>query len=154
MSVPTQDTVFGKIQYENKQYDLLSQPIDKVQSDKLKQYKKENNCGISLAPWSVNKFEWIIKDDKIYLSSIKCKLCKNKENLISNIFDTNELFASWVDKDIRLLVSKKELGNNNQGRMMIEREVLILEFENGSLKKSRLEIEQYRSSNLKNYLDQ
>ena len=101
----------------------------------------------------MNKFDWIIKDDKLYLSSIKCKLCKNKENLINNIFNTNELFASWVNKDIKLLVSKKELGNNKQGRMMIEREVLILEFENGSLKKSRLETEQYCLLNLKKYLD-
>ena len=154
MSIPTKDTVFGKIQYKNKKYDLLNQPIGKVQSDKLNQYKKDNNCGISSVPWSVNKFEWIIKDDNLYLSSIKCKLCKNKENLINDIFNTSELFASWVNKEITTLVSKKELGNNKQGRMMIEREVLILEFENGSLKKSRLEIEQYRSSNLKNYLDQ
>jgi len=154
VSIPTKDTVFGKIQYKNKKYDLLNQPIGKVQSDKLNQYKKDNNCGISSVPWSVNKFEWIIKDDNLYLSSIKCKLCKNKENLINDIFNTSELFASWVNKEITTLVSKKELGNNKQGRMMIEREVLILEFENGSLKKSRLEIEQYRSSNLKNYLDQ
>lgn len=153
MSIPTKDTVFGKIQYENKQYDLLSQPIDKIQSDKLNQYKKENNCGISSASWSVNKFEWIIKDGKLYLLSIKCKLCKNQENLISDIFDTNELFAFWVNKDIKLLISKKELGNNNQGRMMIEREVLILSFENGLLNKLKRETEQYRSSSLKNYLD-
>lgn len=153
ISFPTEDTVFGKIQYKNKKYDLLNQPIGKAQSDKINQYKKDNDCGISSAPWSVNKFDWIIKDDKLYLSSIKCKLCKNKENLINNIFNTNELFASWVNKDIKLLVSKKELGNNKQGRMMIEREVLILEFENGSLKKSRLETEQYCLLNLKKYLD-
>ena len=153
MSIPTKDTVFGKIQYKNKKYDLLNQPIGKVQSDKLNQYKKDNNCGISSAPWSVNKFEWIIKDDKLYLSSIKCKLCKNKENIIKNIFGTDELFASWVNKDIELLVSKKELGNNKQGRMMIEREVLVLNFENGLLKKSKRKTEQYRSSSLKNYLD-
>lgn len=154
MSIPTKDTVFGKIQYKNKEYDLLNQPIGKIQSDILNQYKKENNCGISSAPWSVNKFEWIIKDDKLYLSSIKCRLCENQENLISDIFDTNELFASWVNKEIKLLVSKKELGLNKQQKMMIEREVIVLNFENGILKHFQKETEQYPSSSLKYYLDQ
>lgn len=153
MSIPTKDTIFGQITYKNKQYDLLNQPLGEVQADKLYKYKKKNNCGMSSAPWIVNKFEWIIKDDKLYLSSIKCKMCKNKENLISDIFDTNELFASWVDKDIRLLVSKKELGMNEQKRMMIEIEFLILNFKNGLLKNLKKETEQYRSSSLKHCLD-
>jgi len=148
MSFPTVDTVFGQILYKNKQYDLLCQPLDETHFNILRQYKKENNCGVSSAPWAVNEYKWTVRNNKIYLTSIKCRLCKNQENLINEVFDTDIIFASWVTEDVKLVVSKKK-SNVSEYKITMEREVLILTFENGILKHFATEVEQYQIINLK-----
>lgn len=62
MSIPTSETIFGTIEFQNNTYELLSQPLSNEQFEKIKQYKKDNNCAISSAPWSVNKYKWIVED--------------------------------------------------------------------------------------------
>ena len=152
MSFPTQETIFGTIIYKDKQYDLLTNPLDKILYQKITQYKKDNDCGISTAPWNNNKFQWIVEDDKLYLVSIKFKLCQNENNLISEIFDTKKLFASYFNDDIKLLVSKKELEQIKNSKVKMQRDILILKFSNGILIDTIDEIEEYKTLNLKCYI--
>lgn len=152
MSFPSNDTIWGQIDYNNKKYDLLDRPLSNEIWDKINLYKKENMCGVSSASWSSNKFEWIIEDNNLYISSLKCRLCKNKDNLIPAIFKVDKLQALWVNEDMRLVLSKNELGLNNKGKMIIERELLVLAFKKGILISSSKEIEKYTSKSLKYYL--
>ena len=62
MSFSTSTTVYGQIIIEDKIYDLLSQPLGDEQKKTIDDFKKEHNCGISSAPWSVNKYKWILEE--------------------------------------------------------------------------------------------
>jgi hypothetical protein len=154
MSFPTKDTTFGTIIYKNNKYDLLTNLLSKNEHQKINKYKKENNCTIVMSPNSGNIFEWLIDDNKLYLISIKFRQCKNKTNAIDKIFHTKKLLASWVNSKIKLITSKKELGRNEQKKMIIEREILIMDFQNGVLVNLAKKIEQYSSSSLKYYIDE
>ena len=154
MSFPTQDTIFGIIIYKDKQYDLLTNPLDETLYQKITKYKKDNDCSISTAPWNNNKFQWIVEDNKLYLVSIKFKLCQNENNLISEIFDTKKLFASWHNNDVKLLISKKEMEHIKNGKVKIQRDILILKFSNGILIDTINEIEEYKTLNLKYYINE
>lgn len=151
MSFSTKDTIWGQIEYNNRKYDLLDRPLSNEIWDKINLYKKENNCGTSSASWSSNKFEWIIEDNKLFISSLKFRFCKNKNNLIPMIFKVEKLYASWVNENIRLVLSKKELDFNQCNEIQIEREILLLSFKNGILLTSSKEIERYISKSLKDY---
>ncbi|MEA3387180.1 MAG: hypothetical protein U9Q66_02070 [Patescibacteria group bacterium] len=148
MSFPTTETIFGIIEFENKTYDLLSQPLEDEQFKKIKKYKKENNCGSSSAPWSVNKYKWKVKDSKLYLQEIYFKLCKDKSNHIKNIFTTTNLFASWVSVDVKLLVAKQDID-----KKLASREVIILNIENGVIFKATHDIEEYNIPKLRTYIN-
>lgn len=148
MSIPTQETVFGTIEFQNNTYDLLSQPLSDEQFEKINQYKKDNNFGISSAPWSVNKYEWVVEDNKLYLIDVRFKLCEDKSNHIQNIFDTDKLFASWVNRELKLLVSKEDIDDKRA-----KREVLILDVQQGILKSNKFTIEEYRVSKMNKYLN-
>ena len=152
MSFPTQDTIFGTIIYKDKKYDILNNPLEKTLYQKITQYKKDNDCVISTAPWNNNKFQWIIEDDELYLVSIKFKLCQNKNNLISEIFNIKKLFASWLNDDVKLLISKKEIEHINNGKVKVQRDILILKFSNGILIDTINEIEEYKTLNLEYYI--
>lgn len=147
MSIPNQETIFGNIEFQSKTYDLLSQPLNDKCFEKIKLYKKDNNCGISSAPWNVNKYKWIVEDDKLYLIEIYFKLCEDKSNHIENIFDTDKLFASWVNREIKLLVSKEDVDSDKA-----KREVLILDVENGMIKDCKNILELYKIPKLRKYL--
>jgi hypothetical protein len=69
-------------------------------------------------------------------------------------FIQKKLFASWVNSKIKLIISKKELGRDEQKKMIIEREILIMDFQNGILVNLTKEIEQYSSLDLKYYIDE
>jgi hypothetical protein len=154
MSFPTKDTTFGTIIYKNNKYDLLTNLLSKNEHQKINKYKKENNCAVVMSPTGGNIFEWLIDDDKLYLISVKFKQHINYTiNVIDDIFHTKKLFASWVNSEIKLITSKKELGTDTQKKMIIEREILIMDFQNGILVNLAKEIEQYSSSNLKYYID-
>lgn len=148
MSIPTQETVFGTIEFQNKTYDLLSQPLNDKCFEKINKYKKENNCGLSSAPWSVNRYKWIIEDNKLYLVDIHFKLCDDKSNHIQNIFDTDKLFASWVNHELKLLVSKEDIDNKKA-----KREVLVLDVQGGIVKNYKNVVEEYNIPRLRQYMD-
>jgi len=155
MSFPTKDTTFGTIIYKNNKYDLLTNPLSKNEHQKINKYKKENNCAIIMSPTGGNIFEWLIDDDKLYLISVKFKQHINYTiNVIDEIFYTKKLLASWVNSEIKMITSKKELGTDVQKKMRIEREILIIDFQDGILVNSTKEIEQYSSSSLKYYIDE
>jgi hypothetical protein len=153
MSFPTHETIFGIINYKNKQYDLLTNPLDDIIREKINIYKNKNKCGISTAPWSSNKFEWIVENNKLFLISIKLKLCENQDNLINNIFNTNKLFASYLNDSIKLLVSKKEMKVMHNLKIKMQRDVIILKFNDGKLINSYNKVEEYNLINLKYYID-
>lgn len=67
------------------------------------------------------------------------------------IFKVEKLYASWVNENIRLVLSKKELDFNQCNEIQIEREILLLSFKNGILLTSSKEIERYISKSLKDY---
>jgi hydroxymethylpyrimidine pyrophosphatase-like HAD family hydrolase len=155
MSFPTKDTTFGTIIYKNNKYDLLTNPLSKNEHQKINKYKKENNCVVIMSPTGGNVFEWLINDDKLYLISVKFKQNMNyTTNVIDEIFHTKKLLASWVNNEIKMITSKKELGTDAQKKMIIEREILIMDFKNGILVNLAKEIEQYSSSSLKYYIDE
>jgi len=155
MSFPTKDTTFGTIIYKKNKYDLLTNPLSKNEHQKINKYKKENNCTIIMSPTDGNIFEWLIDDDKLYLISVKFKQHTDyTTNVIDKIFHTKKLLASWINSEIKLIASKKELGRDAQKKMIIEREILIMDFQNGILVNSTKEIEQYSSSSLKYYIDE
>lgn len=148
MSIPTTETTFGTIEFQNNTYELLSQPLSDEQFEKIKLYKKDNNCGISSAPWSVNKYKWIVEDNKLYLIEIYFKLCEDQSNHIQNIFDTDKLFASWVNREIKLLVSKKDIDDKKA-----KREVIILDIQNGVIKNHTNDVEKYTIPKLRQYME-
>jgi len=155
MSFPTEDTTFGTIIYKNNKYDLLTNPLSKNEYQKINKYKKENNCAIIMSPTGGNIFEWLIDDDKLYLISVKFMQHINYTiNVIDEIFHTKKLFVSWRNSKIKLIISKKELGRDAQKKMLIEREILIMDFQNGMLVNSTKDTEQYISSSLKYYIDE
>lgn len=148
MSIPTQETVFGTIEFQNNTYDLLSQPLSDEQFEKINQYKKDNNFGISSAPWSVNKYEWVVEDNKLYLIDVRFKLCEDKSNHIQNIFDTDKLFASWVNRELKLLVSKEDIDDKRA-----KREVINLDVQFGVMKNYETIVEEYTIPKLRQYLN-
>lgn len=148
MSFPTSETVFGTIEFQNNSYELLSQPLSDEQFEKIKQYKNDNNCGSSSAPWSVNKYKWVVEDNKLYLIDIRFKLCEDKSNHIQNIFDTDKLFASWVNRELKLLVSKEDIDSKKA-----KREVIVLNVQNGVLKNYKNTLEEYNIPKLRQYME-
>lgn len=148
MSISTKETIFGTITCKNNQYDLLTQPLSEEQFKKIDTYKKANDCGISSAPWQTNKYHWNIEDNKLYLTEVYFDLCPDKSNLIQKIFKEEKVFAKWLNKSIKLLVSKKDIDENYR-----EREVLILDFNNGMLVDTKKDNEKYKISRLSKYTE-
>ena len=108
-----------------------------------------------MSPTGGNIFEWLIDNDKLYLISVKFKQHINYTvNVIDEIFHTKKLFASWVNSKIKLIISKKELGRDEQKKMIIEREILIMDLQDGILVNLTKKIEQYSSLDLKYYIDE
>ncbi|MGE3301368.1 MAG: hypothetical protein AB7I39_13165 [Arcobacter sp.] len=153
MSIPISTTVFGQITIDDLTFDLLTQPLSDSQFEKIKQFKKDNNCGISSAPWSVNKYKWILEDDKLHLVDVRFKLCEDKSNNIQNIFDTDKLFASWLNKELKVLIHEIPEYNNPNKKREKKRKVLMLKFKDGVII-SKNEIEEiYTSNRLQDYIE-
>ncbi|MEA3353105.1 MAG: hypothetical protein U9Q33_04730 [Campylobacterota bacterium] len=146
MSIPNQETVFGTIEFQGEIYDLLSQPLSDKQFDKISKYKKDNNCGNSSAPWSVNKYKWVIEKDKLYLTDIYFKLCEDKSNHMKKIFNTDKMFAIWVNREIKLLVSKEDINDNKA-----KRKVIIFNIQNGLVVNQTNSMEEYTIRKLRKY---
>lgn len=167
MSIPISTTVFGQITIDDITFDLLSQPLSDEQFEKIKQYKKDNKCGRSSAPWSVNKYKWIIEDEKLYLVDIYFKLCEDmkvykvgetipkevNKNYIIDVFGTNKLFASWLNKELKVLIHEIPEYNNPNKKREKKRKVLMLKFKDGVII-SKNEIEEiYTSNRLQDYIE-
>lgn len=60
MSFPSKDTICGKIQYNGKEYDILDRPLSNIIKNRIERFKLRNNCGLSSASWSFDKYKWQI----------------------------------------------------------------------------------------------
>ncbi|MBD3830923.1 MAG: hypothetical protein IE890_10630 [Arcobacter sp.] len=153
MSFSTSTTVYGQIIIEDKIYDLLSQPLGDEQKKTIDDFKKEHNCGISSAPWSVNKYKWILEDNKLYLIEVIFKLCEDKSNVIEKVFSTKELEAIWLSSELQVLIEDyKDYSNPDKPRER-KRKLMILDFNDGILISSREIEEIYTTNRLLDYLE-
>lgn len=151
MSLANKNTIFGKIQYQNKLYELIVNNLLNQQTKSLiEKFKQNQNCITSSAPWLHEDYHWVVENDKIYLTSIKLNLCNNTDNQIMKIFGQNKIFAYWVQKASlqinRVLLQREEINSYYQ------REILILDLQNGVLKDTNVSVENYRVKELKNYI--
>lgn len=153
MSFSTSTTVYGQIIIEDKIYDLLSQPLGDEQKKTIDDFKKEHNCGISSAPWSVNKYKWILEDNKLYLIEVIFKLCEDKSNLIQKLFATTKLEAQWLNGEIKVLMGDLEDYSNPDKPREKKRKLMILDFIDGMLISSREIEEIYTTNRLLDYLE-
>ena len=131
MSVPCKDTTWGDIIFEGKMYRIFSVPLNEENRKKISKYKQKSGW-ITFSPWLDNNYLWRIKNDKLYLQEVK--LFGFKGSQITNIFGVKELFASWQNKDIEVLVSKESFDVAGQRRMkLVKMKIKVLRFENGKL---------------------
>lgn len=153
MSFLTSTTVFGQIIINNKSYDLLSQPLSDEEFKKIKQFKKENNCAISSAPWKVNKYKWILENNKLYLIEVFFILCKDKSNLIQKVFDTTKLEAQWLNEEIKIWMQDLEDYSNQDKPREKKRKLMTLDFKDGVLVSFQERDEIYTTNKLLDYLE-
>lgn len=158
MSLPTKVTIFGSLKIDNQTYPLYSIPLEDEHFKLLREYVNACECGKSSAPWKFNKFHWELDQKKLYLIGIDFDLCpKPKISYIRDIFGEDKIFASWMNKEIRALISiVKETAVNTEKfeRREIIREVMILEFKEGILQKRSEEIETVKIRSIKNYIEE
>lgn len=175
MSLPNKGTTFGKLKFNNHIYEIFSRPLSDDIADKIKKYKKLHKVGMTTNPWHTNKYEWEIINNKIYLTFIYLfdgfKNFHNAKlkNYIFDIFGTDKIFADWLNKDIKLLISKKDILEPDntmteeekyaiatKGRAFVQREVKVLSFSNGELiNESDCFIEKYiEKMRLKDYIEE
>ena len=166
MSMPTTGTTFGKLKLDNIDYNIFNLPISEDIIVKIQDYKKEHKLGYTSAPWIANKYEWFIEDNKLYLKYMHF-FNDPQDNAMDSIFGISPLFAEWVDEEIKILISKKDIleadntiteneinAVNKQGRILVDREVKILSFSKGILKSvSPTLTERYTQRQLKYYIE-
>ena len=125
MSVPTSTTIFGQLIIKDKIYNLLSQPLGDEQKKIINDFKKEHNCGISSAPWNVNKYKWILENNKLYLIEVFFILCKDKSNLIQKVFNTTKPEAQWLNGEIKVWMGDLEDYSNSDKPREKKRKLMI-----------------------------
>lgn len=153
MSIPTSTTIFGQIVIDEQAYDLRTQPLGDEQKKRINDFKKEYKCGISSAPWSVNKYKWILEGNKLYLIEVFFKLCEDKSNLIQKLFATTKLEAQWLNGEIKVWMGDLEDYSNPVKPREKKRKLIILDFNNGMLISNREIEEIYTSNRLLDYLE-
>lgn len=153
MSVPTSTTIFGQIVIDEQAYDLRTQPLGDEQKKRINDFKKEYKCGISSAPWSVNKYKWILEGNKLYLIEVFFKLCEDKSNLIQKLFATTKLEAQWLNGEIKVWMGDLEDYSNSDKPREKKRKLMILDFNDGILISSKEIEEIYTSNRLLDYLE-
>ena len=153
MSVPTSTTIFGQIVIDEQAYDLRTQPLGDEQKKRINDFKKEYKCGISSAPWSVNKYKWILEGNKLYLIEVFFKLCEDKSNLIQKLFATTKLEAQWLNGEIKVWMGDLEDYSNPDKPREKKRKLMILDFIDGMLISSNEIEEIYTSNRLLDYLE-
>ena len=77
-------TVYGKVIYQDKEYESLSMIFDDKTKETIKSFIKEFyiKCRVAIALWHTNYFIWEIIDNQIFLIDIRLKNCLNGKNLI------------------------------------------------------------------------
>jgi len=154
MSMPKEDTTFGDIEIDDEIYKIFSRPIDDASTSKVAQYKNEYG-GHSSATWITDNYSWIIKDDKLYLREITIGRGSIR-NLMENIFEQEELFASWQNKDVEALVSKEEfdLETDHKRRMkLVKMKIKLLKFKDGILLSIEDATKEFTMKKLKDYVE-
>ena len=146
MSFPQPDTTFGDITFDGRNYRMFSVPLDSKNHKKITDYKRKKGSYNS-APWTKDNYSWIIRDKKLYLREVT--LFGGSGNLMVEIFGVDELFASWQNDDIEVLVSKENLDICDKPKMkLIQMKIKILKFKDGrllSIKDKSKEIEARKS---------
>ena len=131
MSFPDNETTWASIKYQNKIYRMFNNPVNDKIMKKYNQVKK----GSCSAPWVARDFVWKVKNNKLYL----CKIYLILENRdITKDIIQNELFADWVNEDLKLFISKEPHIFPQR-----KRKVIILEVKNGIIKNSYEKTEIY-----------
>ncbi|AZV46111.1 hypothetical protein C3L23_02135 [Nautilia sp. PV-1] len=140
MSFPDNETTRASIKYQNKIYRMFNNPVNDEIMKKYNQVKK----GSCSAPWIARDFVWTVKNNKLYL----CKIYLILENRdITKDIIQNELFADWVNEDLKLFISKEPYIFPQR-----KRKVLILEVKNGIVENSYEKTEIYEINGRKRIL--
>lgn len=167
MSIPRKGTVFSKLTFEDKEYSSFSNPLSDEIREKIQIYKKTKNLPYSSAPWVFNKYRWIVEDGKLYLNYIHL-LDDDKDNCIKEIVGNVKIFASWVNEDVKLLLSKQDIEKirdnftelelkaiNTKGRALVQRDIKVLSFTDGQLTRIEEKItERYVERRLHDYIEE
>ncbi len=149
MSVPSKNTTWGEVLYEDKLYGVLgSFHLSEEIAEKYDRYSGDKGCIKSTAPWETIKVSWIIEEDRLYLTG----LCG--EGLLTELFDSEKIIADWVS-EMELLVEHRRICKTYETRnsYLSEMKVLYLKLDRGSIVSRRNETEIYRSNELRNYID-
>lgn len=149
MSVPSKNTVWGKVVYEGKIYEVLDGfHLSEEMWEKYNQYDGKTGCIKSTAPWATTKVSWSIEEDKLYLTG----LCR--EGLLTKLFGSEKILADWID-EMKLLVNHRKVCKTYERRdsYLNEMDTLHLLFNQGNIVNKQNKTELYTSLELKNYID-
>lgn len=149
MSVPSKNTIFGKVLYEGKTYGVLYgfHLSDEIW-EKYEQYSEDKGCIWSTAPWATIKINWSIIEDKLYLT----RFCR--EGLLTELMGSEKILADWVNK-LALLVEHRRICKTYEksGAYLNEMDTLHLSFNQGVFVDKQPETEIYTSIEMKKYID-
>jgi len=152
MSMPKKDTTFGDIELDGGIYKIFSRPLDEKSAEKVTQYKKEFG-GHSSAPWVTDNYSWIIKENKLYLQEITIGMGSIR-NLMPNIFEVDELFASSQNEEIEALVSKEEFDISDKPDFkQVIMKIKKLKFKDGVLLSIEDATKEFTMKKLKDYVE-
>jgi len=157
------DATWGTIQINNKTYEILHSTCAEIPNKAGKYRQKHSFMGGFGNKSRFINYEVMIKDNKLYLTSIKFRK-HNKyrelfwtDNLINDIFNKEKIFLKNQNSEIKLLINKeiKNLCNIETKREFhsIKMQLLVLNFKNGELISSSNKEEYTSFRVLKNYID-
>lgn len=169
MSIPRQNTVWGKLLFKQQELGVLSgRHLDKSTQSRINEFIKDRKPYVNhlTAPWKNNQPQWKIEDGKLYLTNVELSIEMSKNNIVDDrnhmqkIFDKDRLFAEWVSGSMKLLVKESRQkpvvtnkGKSNQRkRYEVIMDLLILEFEHGVLIGKENKKEVYCT--VKNYIEE
>lgn len=115
---------FGKIKINGQEFDLLNQPLSNEKKHLIYIYKKINNHMKITSPRGSEFYEWILEDDKLYLTGVYFDKSKNA-NLIGKIFHEEKIEATWLNSSIKILM------NTTKSDVNKKKNIFILEFKHG-----------------------
>jgi hypothetical protein len=166
MGVPQKDTVWGNIKIDNNTYDILNRPISEKIRFKINNYKKLNNGLLSSTPWQNDKYMWSIDDNKLYLTTIDIKYLDNddntlktipnikRKNIIRELFNNEEVYASWYSGNIRIILKKdiKKI-DAQMAKVEVTMTLKVLKIKKGKVISSNEEIQKFIKIDIWSYID-